>query len=197
MKFSKFAQASILTEVFTKQDWDYFNAAYGIGFKPTPDGKDDSIAKAKKGRARAWIRDVLDVFAQSLDIEFGEAKMVFERPSMPALKRMYGRLADQAKSVIAEMDRLKLPTDHLDRKRVTTKYLELRKLADMDPSDLQNVVRTAWTRALSLPHPAFQRHLISGKSQVQQDAKSDVKVQGKRGSTPIVASKRPKAAKAA
>jgi hypothetical protein len=69
------------------------------------------------------------------------------------------------------------------------------KMSEMDGQDLVNAIRAEWTRALTLPHPAFQRHLISGNASARKD--ENVKVDGKKAVSPIVASKRPKAAKAA
>ena len=190
-KFNKFAN-SPLTEVFTKQDWNYFNSAYGVGVKdPTL-----AVEKDKKGRARKWIMDVFEVFAMKLDLDVGQAKFVFERFSADGLKRIYARRLPILREQMQKLVQAKT-TRTTEFEALEERIKMMVKLSEMDNQDLINAVRAEWTRALSLPHPAFDRHLISGKSQVRQDAKSEVKVQGKRGTTPIVESKRPHAVKAA
>jgi hypothetical protein len=196
MKFNSF-KTSPLTEVFTKQDWDYFNSAYGIGYKSI-DGKLTPAEKAKRGRARKWIIDVLDVFALKLDITTAQAKQLFELGNPATIRDIYKRvlpgLREQLKAIPALRNDEGKPTS-LMYLALEEKIRELTKMSEMEVQDIVNVVRAEWTRALSLQHPAFERHLMSGKSSVRQGEES--KVQGKRGSTPIVESKRPHAVKAA
>ena len=194
MKFSRFAQGSILTEVFTKLDWNYFNAAYGIG--ETEASRLTPAGKAKRGRARKWIIDVLEVFALKLDIDISQAKMVFERPDMPALRRIYTKRQDALRAEL----RYYVQHDMLNSKpaaELEERIKQVTKFVEMASEDLANMVRAEWLRALSLPHPAFERHLISGKSNVRQSEGSDAKVQGKRGTTPIVEHKNMRQPKAA
>lgn len=179
-KFNKF-KTGPLTEVITKQDWDYFNAAYGIGIKdPT-----SAAAKAKKGRARNWLMSVFEVFAMKMDLDTAQAKHLFEQGDCTAVKAIYRRripgLREQMRAFVKLNATSSLPAQQLEE-RIKMHV----KLSEMDNQDIINAVRSEWTRALSLPHPMFERHLVSGKSQVQKDSKSEAKVQGKRGSTPIV-----------
>jgi hypothetical protein len=198
MNFNKFA-TSPLTEVFTKQDWDYFNSAYGIGYKSV-DGKLTAAEKAKRGRARKWIISVLDVFALKLDITTAQAKQLFELGDCAAIKSIYRRMLPAMEDQLSRMPRSDLNGGE-DETEVQSIYAStagqelharvktLKKMSEMESQDVINAVRAEWTRALSIQHPAFERHLMSGKSGVRQGEES--KVQGKRGSTPIVESKRP------
>lgn len=188
MKFNHINMGrNVFTEVLTGIDRKYVEAAYGIGAKDLT-----AAEKDKRGRARRWLTDVLNVFAESIDTSFAQAKQLVESGNASKLKDLHARMLPPLHATLEQASKLAQRDpesgqiiETLTMSQLKKQIRDLQKTTQLADEDVVAFVREKWVRALSLPHPAFERHLISGKAQVRQTEKKAPEVK--------VAKKAPKA----
>lgn len=168
MRFKTFRTNTIFTEVFTKQDWDFFNAAYA---KTTPLTTPlTTHEKDRRGIARGWITDVLQIFADSVNLTFAQAKQLFETGESGAIVRMHMRMHSELQEKLDYLIKLAPRNEEgqiiesIPLRDLRKEVADLKRTTNLDPADVAAYVREKWTRALSIQHPAFSRHAISGAS---------------------------------
>jgi hypothetical protein len=194
MKFNgPFRMANnIFAEVMNTSDKRTFELAYSDHAKHVG-GNNTEL-----GRARSWVRTVIEVWADRVEIPRALAFQLIPNGGYDVVRRNYTRRLEAHKLKLHDVNQIKDDAAKSAAMEVYHKIeRNLDKVTKFEQVDLANWLRKDWVECLSLAHPFQRVNFFSGLNQAKSTSKVGEKtakptVGGNRGK-PLVTSKHPHA----